>query len=66
MRSSKHYQRLLQLVRRSNDIVLFFVGYYLGSGEIFVASFLLILRLIVGYTSSELVYRRLKSTIREG
>ncbi|MBC8146655.1 MAG: hypothetical protein H8E98_01580 [Bacteroidetes bacterium] len=65
MKSSQYYQKWLQIIGRSNDVTLFFVGWTLGSGEVLVATGLLILRLIVGYLSSDLVYKKLKATIKE-
>ena len=66
MRSSKFYQRCLQVTGRGSDVLLFLCGLFLGKGEFIAALIFLILKLIFGYISSELVYRRLKATVCEG
>lgn len=65
MKSSKYYQKLLQITGRGGDILLFLCGLFLGKDAIVAALIFLVLRLVFGYTSSELVYRRLKAVIKE-
>ena len=65
MKSSKYYQRILQVTGRGGDILLFLCGLFLGKSEIFTALIFLVLRLVLGYISSELVYRRLKAVMNE-
>jgi hypothetical protein len=65
MKSSKHYQRLVQVIGSIGEIILFFSGFLLGKG-IFVAAFLLVmLRIVFKVSVSELVYRRMKAVVRE-
>jgi len=66
MKPSKYYQKLLQVTSRGSDIILFFVGYFLGREQFIAAALLLLLRLASGYVISELVYKRLQASIREG
>jgi len=66
VRSSKFYQRTLQIVARGSDILLFLTGVYLGKGEMTTAFVLLGFRMANGYFCSHLVYKRLQAVIKEG
>jgi hypothetical protein len=66
MKPSRHYQKWLQFVSRFSDIVLFLSGYFLGKELLLVALLMLAFKLIIGFVSSELVYKRLKASIEEG
>ena len=65
MKPSKVYQRWIQIIGRGSDVLLFFSAYFLGKEKFIAALTLLILKLIIGYISSELVYKRMKAVIRE-
>ena len=65
MKSSKYYQKILQITGRGGDILLFLCGLFLGKSQICAALIFLALRLVLGYISSELVYRRLKAVMEE-
>lgn len=66
MRSSKYYQRWLQLVSCGSAICLFFSAYFLGKERFAVALILLIVQVGSRYAVSELMYMRQHATIREG
>jgi predicted permease len=66
VKSSKYYQKWLQFIARFSDIVLFLSGFFLGKEIMSIAILMLIFKIIMGYTSSELVYKRLKASIEEG
>jgi len=66
MKPSKYYQRWLQIVSRSSDVLLFFCAFFLGKEAFAIAIGLLIFRLINGYVISKLIYKRLQATISEG
>ena len=65
MKTSKFYQRWLQVVSRSSIACLFFSGYYLNKERYDIAIGLLVFQLITGYIISELMYRRQNSVVRE-
>lgn len=44
---------------------MFLSGFYLGKGEIATAVLMLILKLVTGYSISELMYNRMKAVVRE-
>lgn len=66
MKSSRYYQNWLQIVSRGSAIFLFFSGYFLGKELFVIASILLLIQLGIGFSISELMYKRLQSTIKEG
>lgn len=63
---SRFYQNWLQVVSRGSTIFLFFSGYCLGKGEILAALCLLLFQLGIGFTISELMYKRLQTVVNEG
>lgn len=65
MKSSKYYQGWLQLISRGSDIFLFLSGYFLGTGNTITATIMLFFKLITGYATSELMYKRMKAVIEE-
>lgn len=62
---SKYYQRWLQLVSRGSDVLLFLMGYFLGKEVFYMAILFLIAKLAVGFTVSELMYKRMRAVVRE-
>jgi len=65
MRSSRYYQNWLQIISRSSTIFMFLSGFYLGKGEIMTALIMLGLKLVTGYSISELMYKRMRAVVRE-
>lgn len=65
LRSSRFYQRWLQLVSRGSDVLLFLMGYCLGKEVFWAALVFLAAKLAVGFTVSELMYKRMKAVVRE-
>lgn len=65
MRASRYYQTWLQIVSRSSTIFMFLSGFYLGKGDIVTAVIMLILKLVTGYSISELMYKRMQAVVRE-
>lgn len=66
MKPSRYYQNWLQLVSRGSTIFLFFSGYFLGKEILIVAFVLLFFQLGIGFTTSELMYKRLQAVVKEG
>lgn len=66
MKSSKYYQKWLQIVSRSSDVLLFLMGYTLGKDAFLVALLILALKLSAGFIASQLVYKRLQAVTEEG
>lgn len=65
LRPSKFYQRWLQLVSRGSDILLFFMGYFLGKEVFWAALIFLVAKIAIGFTVSELMYKRMRAVVRE-
>lgn len=65
LKASKYYQRWLQIVSRGSDVFLFLMGYFLGKEAFVVAIFFLVAKLVIGFTVSELMYKRMQSVVRE-
>jgi len=65
MKSSNYYQKWLQVVSRGSDVLLFMMGYTLGRKEFWAALMFLVLKLIIGFTVSQLMYRRLQAVVKE-
>jgi|GEM_PF-4027700 len=65
MKSSRYYQTYLQIVSRSGEAAMFFSGVFLGKEHYKTAALIFILRLLIGSTTSELMYRRMKAVTRE-
>ena len=65
MRSSKFYQKWLQLVGRGSDVLLFLMGYSLGKGMFLTALSFLAVKLVIGFTVSQLVYKRMQAVVKE-
>lgn len=66
MKSSRYYQTVTQLVGSTSEIILFFSGFFLGKAMFVIAFILLVLRIVNKIAISELLYKRLQATIREG
>lgn len=65
MRSSRYYQTAAQIVGSTSEIVLFLSGFYLGKAMFIIAAVLLALRIANKIAVSELLYKRLKATVKE-
>lgn len=65
LKPSKFYQHWLQLVSRGSDIFLFLMGYFLGKEVFWAALLFLGAKLVIGFTVSALMYKRMKSVVRE-
>lgn len=65
MKSSRFYQNFVQMVGSVGEIVLFLSGFFLGKEMFITAATFLIARIIHKLVISELMYRRMKSVIRE-
>ncbi len=65
LRASRYYQNWLQLTICGSAIFLFLSGFFLSKEELLPSFFFLLFNLIVGYTGSELKYRRYKSIVDE-
>jgi len=65
MRSSKYYQKWLQLVSRGSDVLLFMMGYFIGKEMFCTALLFLIVKLIIGFAISQLMYRRMQAVVGE-
>lgn len=66
MRPSKFYQGWLQLVSRGSDVLLFMMGYFLGKEIFWAALLFLAAKVVVGFTVSELMYKRMQAVVKEG
>lgn len=65
LKSSRSYQTLVQMIGSVGEIILFLSGFFLGK-EMFITAFIfIIIRIIHKLIISELMYRRMKSVIRE-
>lgn len=56
---------MLQIVARLGEVAMFTSGFYLGKEEYTTAVILLIFRMAIGTTTSEIMYKRMKSVTRE-
>jgi hypothetical protein len=65
MRSSKFYQRALQSVGASAEIILFLGGFFLGQKMFVTAITFIAVRIVSKIIMSELMYRRSIMVIRE-
>jgi hypothetical protein len=65
LKPSRFYQRWLQLVSRGSDILLFLMGYCLGKEVFWAALVFLVAKIVVGFTVSELMYKRMRAVVRE-
>lgn len=66
MKPSRYYQTATQIVGSASEIILFFSGFYLGKAMFITAGVLLVLRIVNKVIISELLYKRLQATIKEG
>lgn len=66
MKPSRYYQTAAQIVGSTSEIILFFSGFFLGKAMFITAAVLLVLRIANKAAISELLYKRLQATIREG
>ena len=65
MRKSRYYQNRLQIVSRLGEASMFFSALFLGKEAYMTAFVLFGLRVLIGLTTSELMYHRMKSVTRE-
>ena len=65
MKKSRYYQNILQVVSRTGEAAMFACGIFLGKGEYVTAVIIFLIRIAIGATTSELMYRRMKSVTRE-
>lgn len=65
LRTSRFYQKWLQIVSRGSDLLLFLMGYFLGKEVFWAALVFLVAKLAVGFTVSELMYKRMQAVVRE-
>lgn len=65
MRSSRYYQRRLQFVSRGSDVLMFAMGYLLGKEIFWAALLVLTVKLVIGFTVSSLMYKRMQAVIKE-
>lgn len=65
LKSSRYYQNWLQIVSRSSDILLFCMGYFLGKELFIIALITLVLKIAIGFTVSELMYKRMQAVVGE-
>jgi len=66
LKSSRFYQNGLQVVGRLSTVTLFLCGFYLGREAWIPALVLLFAKLGSGFLTSELMYKRLQSVVKEG
>lgn len=65
IKPSRYYQKWLQLVSRGSDVLLFLMGWTLGK-EMFVISMCFLgVKILVGFTVSELMYKRMQAVVKE-
>jgi hypothetical protein len=62
---STFYQKWIQVLGRGKDVFVFFAGILLGKGYLTFSIVLVIAQLISGIFSTELLYRRQESNLRE-
>jgi len=65
MKSSRFYQTAVQMVGSVGEIILFLCGFFLGKGMFVTAVIFLVIRILHKLVISELMYRRMKSVVRE-
>ena len=65
MKPSRFYQNIVQMVGSVGEIILFLCGFFLGKEMFFTAIAFLIIRIVHKLAISELMYRRMKSVVRE-
>ena len=65
MKSSRFYQNIVQTVGSVGEIILFLCGFFLGKEMFVTAIIFLVVRIIHKLVISELMYRRMKSVVRE-
>lgn len=66
MKHSRFYQKWLQVVSRGSDILLFLMGYCLGKEIFWAALLFLVVKLAIGFTVGQLMYRRMQAVVKEG
>lgn len=66
IKPSIFYQKWTQIVGRCSDVLTCLIGVYAGKEMLWAVCLLLFVRLVVGYISSELIYKRLKAVTMEG
>jgi len=66
MKTSRNIQTAIQIVGSVGDIVLFLAGFLLGKEAFAIATVLILLRILIKFTMSELMYRRHQALIKEG
>lgn len=65
MKTSKYYQKALQIVGLGGEVLLFLSGVFLGKGQVTTAVVFLVLRMANKYAVSELMYRRHRALLAE-
>ena len=65
MRSSRYYQNWLQVISRTGEAAMFISGIFLGKEQYFTALIIFSIRIIIGTTTSELMYKRMQAVTRE-
>ena len=65
MKPSRYYQTWLQIISRSGEAAMFVCGIYLGREQYLTAFFIFLLRAMIGASTSELMYKRMKAVTRE-
>jgi len=65
MKSSRFYQNAVQMIGSVGEVILFLCGFFLGKEMFITAIIFLIIRILHKITISELMYRRMKSVLRE-
>ena len=65
MRSSRFYQNCLQFVARTGEVAMFISGIFLGKEQYFTALIIFSIRIVIGTTTSELMYKRMQAVTRE-
>lgn len=66
MNRSRKIQTAVQCVGSAGEVVLFLAGYFLGTKAFVAAIVLILLRIAIKLTVSELMYRRQGAVIKEG
>lgn len=66
MKTSKYYQSRLQFVSRGSDVLMFTMGYLLGKEIFWAALLVLTIKLVIGFTVSSLMYKRMQAVVKEG
>lgn len=65
MKSSRYYQNWPQLISRSGEATMFICGILLGKEHYTASAIVFFIRMFIGCTTSEIMYRRMKAVTRE-